>query len=88
MAFKLDEWRRGWILSEGFAAGGPPEKPARGQAPPLAFYRRVLARHDELMASGVRNSSAVLAEEMDENEQTVRSWIKRGRRYLRQGGEL
>jgi len=79
-AFKLDELRRNWVLAEVFE--GPPALPARGKPPNPHFYRTLLAHHDQLVATEVRNPAAFLASEYGKPEATVRTWIRRGRKHL------
>jgi hypothetical protein len=54
----------------------PRRRPAPGRPLDTAFYARLLASHDRLMAE-YRYPAAELARRMNENPSTVRTWLKR-----------
>jgi len=68
--------------------GIPDRRPEKGQPPDLAFYKRVVTRHQVLTAEGHPDPTARLAqqltEELDKNvdRAAVRQYLRRGRRYL------
>jgi hypothetical protein len=69
-------------------SGGPavPESappPASGKAPSLAHYRAVLAAYDDLVREGHPAPISVLADRFQARPGTVKSWLHRGRRYLK-----
>jgi hypothetical protein len=65
--------------------GGIPWRPAPGQPPNLRFYRWLLASFDALAADGHRAPAVELARLLDAEHETVKTWLRRGRRYLREG---
>lgn len=69
----------------GAFARAPRARPAPGQPADPDFYRRLLNAYDKLVAEGHRSPALELAERMNENHNTVKSWIRRGREYLEEG---
>jgi len=70
---------------EGAFSRAPRVRPAPGQAADTGFYRQLLSAYDKLVAEGHKSPALELAERMDENHNTVKSWLKRGRDYLKEG---
>jgi hypothetical protein len=62
-------------------------RPEPGRAPKTDFYLGLQAERDRLVAAGERAPSKVIAERMDENPATVRSWLKRADKYIKREGE-
>lgn len=80
-------------LAPRFGRGGsrflsrlPRRRPKAGQPLDPDFYRRVLSVYEELKAQGHRNPATVIARRMGWNPATVRSYVRRGRRYLGERG--
>jgi hypothetical protein len=71
----------------------PERRSKTGQPPDLDQYRRLLARHQVLVAEGHRDVTARLAAELtkawgrDIDRATVRQYLRRGRRYLEREGD-
>jgi hypothetical protein len=63
----------------------PPEapRPETGKAPSLAHYRKVLAEYDELVREGHSSPVSVLADRYGARPGTVKAWLHRGRKYLK-----
>lgn len=64
---------------------GTPRAPKAGTTPDPQHYRRLLNRYDELLEAGSVRPVQDLAEEWNVNPNTMKSWIRRGRKYLREG---
>lgn len=62
-------------------------KPGRHRKPDTAFYRRVVDAYGRLLADGHPNPTAEVAKRMNANRDTVKSWLRRGRQYLRREEE-
>jgi hypothetical protein len=62
----------------------PRSQPAPGQAADPDFYKRLLNAYQNLISEGYKNPAVELAERMDVNHNTVKSWLKRGREYLKE----
>lgn len=60
----------------------PRKRPNPGTAPDPDFYRRLLDSYEKLVSEGHAAPAAALAERMNENRSTVKSWLRRGRVYL------
>ena len=60
-------------------------RPEPGRPPSIEWYRSLQDERDRLVAAGERAPAKVLAERMDENPATVRSWLKRADQYLQKG---
>jgi hypothetical protein len=60
--------------------GGP--APASGKPASLGFYANIVAEYEALLRDGNATPTAELARRYGENRNTVKSWIRRGRRYL------
>jgi hypothetical protein len=69
---------------KGSFARAPRSRPAPGQPADPDFYRRLLDAFDRLVAEGHRSPAVELAERMDVNHSTVKSWLRRGREYLQE----
>jgi hypothetical protein len=66
------------------AVGGAVARPSSGQRPPLEFYRDLVAEYDELVhVKAVRNPIAEIARRRRQKPATVKSWLHRGRKYLK-----
>ncbi len=65
----------------------PHRRPAAGQPLDPLFYRRVVQLYDDLKLRGHRAPAVELAERMDTNPATVRSWVYRGRRLPAETGK-
>ena len=61
------------------------KRPEPGRAPRIDWYRELLGERDRLVAAGERAPAKVIAERMDVNAATVRSWLKRADEYLKKG---
>jgi hypothetical protein len=61
----------------------PPNRPAPGKPVDTTFYQWLLRSYDVLLAEGHREPAKELARRMDEKHSTVKSWLRRGRQYLR-----
>ena len=70
---------------EELGAAAPPTMPTAGQAPKMAFYRWLLGREEQLLRAGEPAPARTIAEQLDRNENTVRSWLKRAREYVKEG---
>jgi hypothetical protein len=66
--------------SDSFARA-PRSRPAPGQAANPDFYRRLLAAYEKIVGEGYKSPALELARRMDENHNTVKSWLRRGREY-------
>lgn len=65
--------------------GRPPvARPAPGQPLNADFYQRLLIAYDKLVAEGRPRPALELAERMDVNHSTLKSWLSRGRAYLKE----
>ena len=76
----------GLVLRLDSAGPATPENappPASGKAPSLAHYRAVLAAYDDLVREGHPAPISVLADRFQARPGTVKSWLHRGRRYLK-----
>jgi hypothetical protein len=62
----------------------PRARPRAGQPFDIDFYRRLIGEFDRLSASGLSDPAAELARRYGEKRSTVRSWLHRGRKYLRE----
>jgi hypothetical protein len=60
----------------------PTQRPEPGRPLDPVFYQELLGAFDGLVAEGWRDPAAEFARRMDENPATVRSWLRRGRKYL------
>jgi hypothetical protein len=65
----------------------PRKRPKPGHPLDLDFYRRVLDARDELERRGHPSPDAELARRMKENPSTVRGWIHRARKHIREEGD-
>lgn len=59
------------------------ERPSAGRRPPLDHYRRVLAEYDELVRNGHTSPISEIADRYGVRTGTAKSWLHRGRRYLK-----
>jgi len=64
-----------------FATSAPVAEPRPGQPPKFEYYRRLLDDYMALIAEGVKNPAAVLAEERGVNRSTMKSRLWRARRF-------
>jgi hypothetical protein len=62
-----------------FTRAIPRRRPKAGRELDVDFYRRVLAAHTEIKASGHKSPTTELARRMDEPRGTVASWVSRAR---------
>ncbi|CAN5176399.1 hypothetical protein BH20ACT22_BH20ACT22_23660 [soil metagenome] len=65
----------------------PRRRPKAGKPPNLDFYRRVLDQYDALVNEGCKAPAIELARRMGEPHSTVKTYIRRGRGYLKQEEE-
>jgi hypothetical protein len=82
----VGDWWAGLVLrleSEGPAVPEDAPPPASGKAPSLAHYKAVIAAYDELVREGHPAPISVLADRFQARPGTVKSWLHRGRRYLK-----
>ena len=63
----------------------PRKRPAPGKPLDPDFYRRLLASYDKLVREGWNAPAQEIARRMGENPSTVKSWLHRGRKYLKEG---
>jgi hypothetical protein len=63
----------------------PRRRPAAGKPLETDFYTRVLGQYNALKLQGHKAPAAELARRMGENPSTVKSWLRRGRKYLEGG---
>jgi hypothetical protein len=61
-----------------------PRRPRPGEAPELSFYRQLLLEYEELVKKADPAPARELANRHGLNHSTVKSYLKRGREYLRQ----
>jgi hypothetical protein len=59
------------------------DRPSSGKAPPREFYARLIAEYDELVRDEHPSPISVLADRYQARPGTVKSWLHRGRRYLK-----
>jgi hypothetical protein len=59
------------------------ERPSAGKAPPKKFYARLVAEYDELVRDAHPAPISVLADRFQVRPGTVKSWLHRGRLYLK-----
>jgi hypothetical protein len=71
-----------WMPERKSPRATPRKRPAPGEPPDLDFYRRLIASRDALLAEGNRAPAKELARRYKTNYSTVKSWLKRGRKYL------
>lgn len=57
--------------------------PAAGKPINIEFYSRVLALYEMLASEGTKAPVRQIAEMLDANENTVKSWLLRARKYTR-----
>jgi len=62
----------------------PPARPEPGRPANTGFYRQLQASYDALIAAGEKDPAKQLAQQMGANHQTVKSWLRRGRDYLKE----
>jgi hypothetical protein len=82
----VGDWWAALVLRLDSAGPAVPENappPASGKAPSLAHYRAVIAAYDELVREGHPAPISVLADRFQARPGTVKSWLHRGRRYLK-----
>jgi hypothetical protein len=65
----------------------PRRRPRAGQPLDERFYRSVVELYEELKVRGHRSPAVELAQRMDANPATVRSWVYRGRRLPAETGK-
>jgi hypothetical protein len=58
--------------------------PAAGKRPSLDHYRKVLAEYDALVREGHPSPISILEERYLARRGTVKSWLHRGRKYLKE----
>jgi hypothetical protein len=77
-------------VAGGRSSGEVLARPSPGKKPPIAFYEGLIAEYDELLAANHRSPVSEIARRRREDPGTVKSWLHRGRKYLRdanQGGK-
>ena len=79
-AFRL---KRSKVGVEAWKTGLPRRRPAPGKQLDTDFYRRLLTNYELLIQEGYRDPAAELARRMGEKHSTVKSWLSRGRHYLK-----
>lgn len=95
LVWRFDELERFAVAAHLHAAVSQPEKftpiprarPQAGRPLDTGFYTSLLATYEEIRASGHRAPAKELARRMNENPNTVKSWLKRGREALREEGK-
>lgn len=65
----------------------PARRPRPGESYDPKFYRTILDRYSALLGRGHPAPVREIAESMNANRSTVKSWLKRGREYLKEEGE-
>ena len=60
----------------------PERRPRPGESYDLKFYRTIVHRYEALLARGHSAPVQEIASSMDANPSTVKSWLRRGRKYL------
>lgn len=63
----------------------PPSRPEPGKPVNTGFYKQLWASYDALIAAGAKAPAKQLALQMGANHQTVKSWLRRGRTYRKEG---
>jgi hypothetical protein len=67
-------------------ARAPRIRPEPGRALKYNFYRHLLDLEEQLKMQRYANPAAEIARRMDANPATVRSWLHRGRQYVKREG--
>ena len=83
----LGDYWAGLVLRLGTAEpkpAGDATPPASGKTPSLDFYRGLIAAYDELVRDRHPAPISVLVERYQARPGTVKSWLHRGRKYLKE----
>jgi hypothetical protein len=64
-----------------------PVQPEPGKRPDLRQYRTLVAAYDALVLQGVRDPARRLADQSGLNYNTVKSRLRRGRKYIKEEGK-
>jgi hypothetical protein len=83
----LGDYWAGLVLRLGTAKpkpAGDATPPTSGKTPSLDFYRGVIAAYDELVRDRHPAPISVLSERYQARPGTVKSWLHRGRKYLKE----
>jgi hypothetical protein len=62
----------------------PRVRPKPGVAKDLGFYRQILDEYERLLSKGHKRPAQEIARSMSENPSTVKTWLRRGRKYLQE----
>jgi hypothetical protein len=63
-----------------------PKPPEAGKPASYEFYRDLVTRYDALVSTGDRSPLNTLAAQYGKKRETVKSWLHRGREYLKRKG--
>lgn len=61
----------------------PSDRPASGQAPKIKFYRELHDQYNALVREGLRAPAKELAARYGTKHSTMKTWLSRGRSYLK-----